>query len=160
MCNLTTMTAVLAAKSRPMNFFRYAWVALLVACSSPAPAGPDPTYTVEKLQDPETCKDCHPKQYTEWSGSMHAYASDDPLFLALNKRGLAAGVGPFCAKCHAPMAIHAGNKDGQIDSATLAKPLHGVTCYFCHNVDAVIGTHDNPLHLADDTTMRGEYADA
>src|SRR6266511_2157425 len=100
MCNLTTMTAVLAAKSRPMNFFRYASAALLAACSqSPAPptgTGPDTTYTVEKLQDPETCKDCHPKQYTEWSGSMHAYASDDPLFLALNKRGLAADISPFC----------------------------------------------------------------
>ena len=72
-----------------MNFLRYAWLVTLVACSQ---AGPQATVdvpmdSVEKLQDPATCKDCHPRQYQDWSGSMHAYASDDPLFLALNKRG-------------------------------------------------------------------------
>ena len=147
-----------------MNFLRYTWPAILAACSQGA-AGPPttvdvPTATVIELQDPATCKDCHPKQYQDWSGSMHAYASDDPLFLALNKRGQAAGVGTFCVKCHAPMAVHAGTTDGGIDLANTPKPLHGITCYFCHNVDTVIGTHDNPLQLADDTAMRGEYADA
>src|SRR5205814_1351480 len=28
-----------------------------------------------------------------------------------------------------------------------------------HNVDAVLDSHDNPIHLADDVTMRGEYMD-
>jgi hypothetical protein len=38
-------------------------------------------------------------------------------------------------------------------------PLHGVTCFFCHTVESVQGTHNNPLQLASDITMRGEYAD-
>jgi hypothetical protein len=144
-----------------VTFLRYGWALALAACSHAAdnPVGPDPHFTVEQLKDPETCKTCHPKQYQEWSGSMHAYATDDPLFLALNKRGQAAQVGPFCVKCHAPMAVHEGMNDGPIDVATLAKPLHGITCYFCHNVDNVLDTHDNPLHLADDFTMRGQFTD-
>jgi len=39
---------------------------------------PPTYYPLEKLKDPEACKDCHPKHYESWSGSMHAYASDDP----------------------------------------------------------------------------------
>jgi hypothetical protein len=137
--------------------------AALAACSQGAgtttPPEPQPTFTVAQLKNPETCKDCHPKQYQDWSGSMHAYATDDPLFIAMNKRGQEAQIGPFCVKCHAPMAVHEGMNDGPIDLATLPKQLHGITCYFCHNVDAVLDTHDNPLHLTDDNTMRGQYTD-
>jgi hypothetical protein len=144
------------------RFLCCAWLVVLAACGHAAdgPSTTDATFTVEQLKDPETCKDCHPKQYQDWSGSMHAYATDDPLFVALNKRGQdAAQIGPFCVKCHAPMAVHEGMNDGSMDPASLAKPLRGVTCYFCHNVDNVLDTHDNPLHLADDTSMRGEYMD-
>jgi len=38
------------------------------------------------LEDPAACKTCHPIQYEEWSGSMHAYASEDPVFRAMNRR--------------------------------------------------------------------------
>ena len=38
----------------------------------------------EALMDPAACQGCHPEAYREWSGSMHAYASDDPVFIALN----------------------------------------------------------------------------
>ena len=51
-------------------------LAVLAAC------GDSPKFAVDKLEDPTTCMDCHPKHYKEWSGSMHAYASDDPVFLA------------------------------------------------------------------------------
>ena len=70
---------------------------LLVRCSDGTPPAnpvtdsgadvPKPTYTIEQLKDPATCKECHAKHYRDWSGSMHAYASDDPLFLAMNERG-------------------------------------------------------------------------
>ncbi len=133
----------------------------LAACSHAAEPVATSTYPVAKLTDPETCRDCHPNHYRDWSGSMHAYASDDPLFIALNRRGEKAEVGTFCVKCHAPMALHEGRTDGSSASiAALPKELRGVTCYFCHNVNAVIGTHNNPLLLADDAVMRGEYADA
>jgi hypothetical protein len=122
---------------------------------------PAPTYmSKEELLDPETCKKCHMKHYEEWSGSMHAYASDDPLFVAMNKRGQReAQIGKFCVNCHAPMAVKTGATEDGLNLATLPQKLKGVTCYFCHSVDAVQGTHDNPLHLADDGVMHAEYSD-
>src|SRR4051794_6171905 len=143
-----------------MSLLCCGWLVAIAACSqAPAPPhiDPDTTFTVEQLKDPETCRDCHPKQYQEWSGSMHAYATDDPLFVAMNKMGQQANIGSFCVKCHAPMAVHETINSGSIDN--LAKHQRGITCYFCHNVDNVLDTHDNPLHLADDVAMRGEYTD-
>ena len=70
---------------------------------------PPATLSVEQLMDPETCRQCHSQHYAEWSGSMHAYASQDPLFVALNQRAQDAGnVGSLCATCHAPIAVRSG----------------------------------------------------
>jgi hypothetical protein len=125
---------------------------------------PKPTYTIEQLKDPDTCNGCHKRHYQEWSGSMHAYAAEDPLFLAMNERGQReAGIGNFCVQCHAPMAVAAVPEGTVVDSAmlkALPKSQRGVTCYFCHSIDAVGGTHNNPLHLANDGVMRGRFTDA
>jgi hypothetical protein len=116
----------------------------------------------EKLMDPKTCETCHKDHYREWSGSMHAYAGDDPVFRAMNKRGQRetnGQLGPFCVKCHAPLALANGaTKDG-LNLDTVDAKLKGVGCFFCHTVDAVEGTHSNPLHLATDNVMRGGFAD-
>ena len=135
-----------------------AWL-LLLGCSSEAGA-PPATFSVEQLMDPKTCAECHATQYTEWSGSMHAYASDDPLFVALNQRGQDdAQLGSFCVSCHAPMAVRTGaTKDGT-NLAALPDRLKGVTCYACHNVNQITNTHNNSLRLANDATMRGALQD-
>ena len=55
----------------------------------------------EELMDPEACKTCHPIAYQEWSGSMHAYAADDPVFLAMNQRAqreTSGALGDFCVQ--------------------------------------------------------------
>jgi hypothetical protein len=114
-------------------------------------------YPRETLLDPETCRECHQEHFREWSGSMHAYASTDPIFRAMNARGQKetnGALGDFCVKCHAPMAVNEGVTDGT-DLDAVPKQLQGVTCYFCHNVVSVEGTHNNPLVLANDQTMRG-----
>ncbi|HEU4615255.1 MAG TPA: multiheme c-type cytochrome, partial [Kofleriaceae bacterium] len=129
------------------------FVLALAAC------GDEPKYDLAKLQNPETCKECHPKHYDQWSGSMHAYASDDPVFLAMNKRGQRdtnGALGDLCIKCHAPMALELGlAKGADFDPATLPPEAKGVTCFFCHNVEQVTDDHNNPLQLAMDQTMRG-----
>ena len=120
-----------------------------------------PTLSTEQLMDPQTCAKCHAQHYAEWSGSMHAYASQDPLFVALNLRAQEVGdVGSLCATCHAPMAVRTGaTKDGT-NLASLPAPLQGVTCYACHNVKEITNTHNNSLRLGNDTTMRGAFGDA
>ena len=120
--------------------------------------------SLEQLQDPETCKSCHPKQYAEWSRSMHAYASLDPVFIAMNQRGQRetnGTLGKFCVQCHAPMAVNKKLTTDGLNLASLPKSVQGVTCYFCHNTSGVGTDHFNAnLTLANDTTMRGSIKDA
>jgi hypothetical protein len=135
-------------------------VALAGCGAETAPPSPSTYLDRESLLDPETCASCHQKHYDEWASSMHAHAADDPLFLAMNARGQReAAIGDFCVKCHAPMAVRTGATSDGLNLGELPQKLKGVTCYFCHSVEAVSGSHDNPLELADDGVMRGEYAD-
>ena len=69
---------------------------------------------------------------------MHAYAGDDPVFLAMNARAQRetnGALGTFCVSCHAPMAVRLGlTKDGT-NLAALPANVRGVTCYACHAID-------------------------
>ncbi|HEY3253729.1 MAG TPA: multiheme c-type cytochrome, partial [Polyangiaceae bacterium] len=132
---------------------------MLLACGN-QPAEPA-VLSAEELMDPKTCAECHSRQYAEWSGSMHAYASSDPLFVALNQRGQdEANVGTFCVGCHAPLAVRTGaTRDGK-NLASLPERLQGVTCYACHNVNQITNTHNNSLRLANDSVMRASLANA
>jgi hypothetical protein len=125
--------------------------------------GDDDLLSREQMLDPETCKDCHPKHFDEWQASMHAYAADDPIFLALNRRGqreTGGALGDFCVQCHAPMAVREGVTTDGLNLDTVPQHLKGITCYFCHTVSAVEGTHNNPLVLANNLTMLGGIDDA
>jgi hypothetical protein len=133
------------------------------ACGSNSSSGGTPTTTaktVEELQDPQTCNECHQDHFKEWSGSMHAYASIDPVFRAMNARGQKetnGALGDFCVKCHAPMALALGKTTDGLNLDSVDKSLQGITCYFCHNTADVPAdpAHNNPLVLANDAVMRG-----
>lgn len=136
-------------------------LAAIVACAVAA-CGGQPKRPVAELEDPATCKECHPKHYDQWSGSMHAYASDDPVFVGMHKRGqreTAGQLGTFCVQCHAPMAVALGVVDAgnaaSFDPATLPATARGVTCFFCHDVAKINDDHNNGLAVALDQTMRG-----
>jgi hypothetical protein len=89
---------------------------------------------------------------------MHAYASDDPVFQAMNRRGqreTGGALGGFCVNCHAPMAVREGATADGLNLDAVPAKLKGVTCFFCHTVDDVTGTHDDPLHLSTEPTLRG-----
>jgi len=133
--------------------------AVVTAALALAACGSSHDYlTTEELMKPESCMECHPKHFTEWSGSMHAYASDDPVFLAMNAKGQAdtgGALGDFCVNCHAPMARRLGLTTDGLNLATLEPWAKGVTCFFCHSVESVTDDHNNPLVLAADDVMRG-----
>jgi hypothetical protein len=150
-----------------------------MACSSHSSAGPAvvPVMTRAQLLDPNTCSECHSTHYHDWSQSMHAYASKDPVFLAMNARGqreTGGKLGTFCVQCHAPMAVRDGmTTDGLNLSSLPAVYQQGVTCFFCHSIESVSTAHDAGLdpdvfdpdasldnaavNVASDLVMRGEY---
>lgn len=89
--------------------------------------------------DPSTCEGCHPDQVREWASSMHAYASEDPVFVAMNQRmqrETGGAFGTFCIRCHAPFG-------------------RGVGCVACHQVSAVEALHNGGLRWDRSGDMRG-----
>jgi hypothetical protein len=134
---------------------------LIVLIAVAACGGPEYSLTKEELMDPEACTTCHADHYAQWAGSMHAYASTDPVFLAMNARGqkaTAGALGSFCVTCHAPMALKLGLTTDGSNLADVPSYAKGVTCYFCHSVESVAGDHNAPLTLADDGVLRGGIA--
>jgi hypothetical protein len=72
---------------------------------------------------------------------MHAYASEDPVFVAMNARGqreTGGQLGSFCVNCHAPQP-----------------GVRGVGCVACHQVKAVEATHNGGLAWDRTGPMRG-----
>ena len=133
----------------------------IAACSQGSTAATPNTPVVE-LQDPTSCANCHSQHYAEWAASMHAYSSDDPIFLAMQKRAQRetnGAIGTFCVNCHAPIAAREGLTTDGSNLASLPAPKRGVTCYFCHSVTATTDTHNNALTLAADGTMRADIMD-
>ncbi len=109
-----------------------------------------PSLTEAELLDPAACQDCHPNAYAQWSGSMHAYAAEDPVFLAMNARGqeeTGGELGAFCVDCHAPMAVRRGATTDGLNLDEVDEELKGVTCAFCHLADEVTGTHNSAIEL-------------
>jgi len=147
------MTALSQRSKRRLSARRaYACVALCCAGASASGcghAGPAPVeYTRAELLDPEACRGCHEDYYNEWAASMHAYASRDPVFLAMNRRGneeTGGALGGFCVRCHAPMAVLDGQTTDGSNLDLLPNSMQGVTCYFCHSTVRVAGIHNNPL---------------
>jgi Cytochrome c554 and c-prime len=133
-------------------------IALVLAAAALTACGGNDYLSTEELMKPETCMECHQTHYTEWSGSMHAYASDDPVFLAMNKRGQAdtgGTLGSFCVNCHAPLAVKLGMTTDGLDLDQVPQWAKGITCFYCHSIDQVTDDHNNAILLADDDVMRG-----
>jgi hypothetical protein len=143
-----------------------AMITLLAAACNREPE-PEPGLTDAELRDPQACAECHPDHVREWSGSMHAYASEDPVFRAMEALGqqqTGGELGDFCVKCHAPAAVALGEVAQGSDLDAVDPSLRGVTCWSCHQVDGLDADgdgreHNNPLSLAQDHTMRGPISD-
>lgn len=129
----------------------------LGACGSSS----SPSLSHEELVDPTTCQSCHPSQYADWASSMHAYASDDPVFRAMNQRVLRENsqAGVFCAQCHAPLAVRDGLTTDGLNLDQVPQSRRGVTCFFCHSTTSTSGNHNDPLVLASDDSLYGPFAD-
>lgn len=129
---------------------------------SPAASG-DPWFTSAHFSGSSNCAMCHNgltdangqdvSIHTDWSSTMMANSSRDPLWRAkvrseLNRHpALASVINDKCSRCHAPMANEearqAGNSLAIFDSGVLSagQPYHdaaldGVSCTLCHQIKA------------------------
>jgi hypothetical protein len=124
-------------------------VALLSGCSSDStPTGDNGSdtggqpFSAADFEAAENCGVCHPDQYNEWSGSMHAYALSDPVFFAVRELGQSQYVGALdgaCTQCHSVIGRRGGETPwGPIDTAQLSPASReGVGCDLCHTVTSI-----------------------
>jgi len=81
------------------------------------------------------CAGCHPKQYEEWSGSMHAYSQHSPVFEAFNNalfKQTGGTSGTFCSRCHTPTGTALGEGGSRPNVHRSRISMEGVTCVSCH----------------------------
>ncbi|HWR72321.1 MAG TPA: cytochrome c family protein [Nitrospirota bacterium] len=97
---------------------------------------------------PDICGGCHPQQFEEWTGSVHALAFQDPIYQGeLNKGFKAVGhdVTRQCEGCHSPAGVVTGEIKGPGLTGLSPMALAGVSCDICHSVSGV--THwQTPTH--------------
>ena len=98
--------------------------------------------------DPVVCSGCHPRQYEEWTGSVHALAFQDPIYQGeLNKGFKAVGheITRQCEGCHSPAGVVMGEIKGPGFTGLSPLALAGVSCDICHSISGV--THwQTPTH--------------
>jgi len=98
----------------------------------PPPAGP----ILGKQPTPsDTCGSCHREIYRLWSGSAHAQALEDPVFLSAFRETVereGEGVSRTCLSCHAPLA--ALLNDPRLEAKLT---WEGVSCDVCHSMTGV-----------------------
>jgi hypothetical protein len=81
------------------------------------------------------CAQCHPKQYREWSRSMHSYAQHSPVFEAFNQtvqERTSGTIGTFCTRCHTQLGTALGEKGTLRNVHRSRLAMEGVTCVTCH----------------------------
>jgi hypothetical protein len=113
------------------------------------------------------CSTCHPKQYTEWSRSMHAYAQHSPVFEAFNltlQERTSGTLGTFCTRCHTPLGTAIG-ENGQRRNVNRSRlSMEGVTCVACHRVDRAYYKASTRRHIVpgklSEGCMYGPFQDA
>ena len=117
--------------------------------------------TRAQLLDPAVCQSCHPDQYSEWAQHARLLSQGPglPGDERPGQRETDGGLGSFCVQCHAAMALEEKLTTDGLNLDSVAENLHGVTCFFCHSVQGVDGTHNNPLKLATDEVLRGSFSD-
>jgi len=132
------------------------WRLAMFAVLATACGSQEPALSHDELFDPAACKDCHERHYTEWIGSSHAYAADDPVFAAMNARFLrdTGGDPATCVRCHAPVALAEGATTDGSNLATVDPALKGVTCFACHVV-ATANPASHEFELATDDVLLG-----
>lgn len=113
---------------------------IVAACSDQgSDAQPaNPKYNLNSFTSAEVCSTCHPQYYDEWAGSMHRYATNDPIWMhSINTLQNSANgqLKDWCWQCHSPVAFLAGITPSTFRIEDLPPIVReGVTCDVCHTM--------------------------
>ncbi len=114
-------------------------------------------------EDPTVCGGCHSEIYEQWNGSMHSNSWKDPVFQKLytmagkETNGL---LGIFCARCHTPIGVLAGEVSYGDNSKISEISRKGIQCDFCHTVNASTGVGNGAFVSSPGKIKRGPFKDS
>lgn len=96
------------------------------------------------------CAGCHPRVFSEWASSNHAYASISPMFHKFEQAitDLTTGtIGTFCVRCHQQVGTQRGEAREKPlwERSLIAR--EGITCITCHRVSAEFGKVNGERHI-------------
>jgi len=104
------------------------------------------------------CQACHPKQYDQWSRSMHHYAQHSPIMeaftLTLVER-TSGTIGTFCTRCHTPLGVALGENGSRRNIHRSRLSMEGVTCVVCHRVKRPYYKANVRHHIQPGTLLEG-----
>jgi Tfp pilus assembly protein PilF len=112
-------------------------------------------FAVNTALGAETCRRCHPDTVAQWEASAHRFGSFNNPFYRFAVETLRDTVGKkpsqWCAGCHDPAIMLAGNMEKEIDPNT-PESQAGLTCMACHAIDKLHGIEGNGnYNIADET---------
>lgn len=97
-----------------------------------------------RLPSSADCADCHPREFTEWAGSLHAIADRDLVYEATVEANedivRHPEQGRFCEGCHAPAEMLTGRVNSLVSVPPADALTEGVSCIACHTA-----SHADPL---------------
>ncbi len=105
---------------------------------------------------PESCGSCHAGIHNVWQQSLHSVSATDDWYLRVKEffafeRGEPAV--RLCAGCHAPVALMTGEVG--LYNRESASSRQGVSCGFCHTLDAVHGS--NGAYVSNPSRVRAYF---
>ncbi len=112
---------------------------------------------------PEVCGGCHEEIYAQWNGSMHSMAHKDPVYeklFVIASRETNSSFDAFCTKCHAPIDYLSGNIPSADNYNVSEISEKGVSCDFCHTVNASRGTGNGAFVSLPGRIKRGWFNDS
>lgn len=109
-------------------------------------------YTADDFEASETCQPCHPVHFKEWSGSMHAYAVKDPVWMSVNIIGQSQytnALDQACVPCHATIGMLIGETPhGGFDPEDMSPvAAEGVGCDICHIISGIHGLENGRFDI-------------
>ena len=124
--------------------FLTALITLLLLFSAPSQAR-SAGMNEQGFDSSESCGKCHTQIYDRWKESMHSRATSDPIFQASYMEAHYKSGGEaekICLTCHAPTSkiTHGFNLDVSLTS-------EGITCDFCHSIEAIHREEEYPFEF-------------
>lgn len=155
-------TGILFVFSLAVLAFGIAGCGAKTAAPVAQPEPPPQRFGSEQFENPRICQYCHQEIYRQWSGSMHSRSATNPFYQEQAQKASRESAGAadiFCAGCHVPVGVLAGEIPPADGAALSEVALSGVSCDFCHIITEVTGTGNAAFRVAPGKTKYGPFAD-